>query len=355
MVSHRWTSDAEIAESKRQTIEGGVGKRHHYVPQMYLRRWANGDGNIRLTKTDSGDSHIQPPEDVAKRTNLYTITADDLEPDFPSRWLEKHMSRIESDAAGWLRALDDVSAGRMTDRDLIADLAVFVALQDQRTLAKHDRELRIEDALNRFGRAEILSPLLPLVCRLYRIPYSPHRHDAILQQFLNRPLISAERKPRALESTIGVWRNQAVPHFSTQRTWWLVDSASPLLTCDEPVVYLGGSVGPRWRTLGWATSPIALFPVDPHRLVVLTNAGHDLQPPFELNAEEAAQMNFEIVAASNEVCFEQPDTNVAASIRVPPWPDRDPASASTFMEAVLPPSRWKEGEGPPWAVSRWHQ
>ncbi|MDC8992414.1 DUF4238 domain-containing protein [Mycobacterium marinum] len=355
MLSHRWTSDAEIAESKRQTIDGAVGKRHHYVPQMYLRRWADGDGKVQLTKTVTGDSYIQSPEDIAKRTNLYTIAADDLEPDFPSRWLEKHMSRIESEAAGWLRALDDLSAGRMTDRDLIENLAVFVALQDQRTLRKHDQELRIEDALNRFGRAEVLSVFLPFVCWLYRIPYSRRRHGAILQQFLDRPLISSERKPRALESTVGVWRNQAVPHFAAQRTWWLIDSETPLLTCDEPVVHLGGSVRPRWRTSGWATSPVVLLPVGPHRLLVLTNVGRDLDPPFELDAMEAAQVNFEMVSASNEVCFERSDTNIAASIRVPPWPDADPASASTFMEAVLSPSRWKEGEGPPWAVSRWHQ
>lgn len=355
MLSHRWTSDVEIEESKRQTGETAVGKRHHYVPQFYLSRWSNADGKVRLTKTATGDSHIQPPEDIAKRDNLYTITADDLEPDFPSRWLEKHMARIESDAAGWLRALDDLPAGRMVDGDLIANLAVFVALQDQRTLRKHDQELRIEDALDRFGRAEILSPLLPFVCRLYRIPYSPHRHDAILQQFLNRPLISAERKPRALESTIGVWRNQAVPHFAAQRNWWLIESDPPLLTCDEPVVYLGGSIRPRWRTSSWAASPIVLFPVGPHRLVVLTTAGLDLRPPYELDAAEAAQVNFEMVAASNEFCFERPDSNIGASIRVPPWPDTDPASASTFMEAVLPHSRWNEGEGPPWAVSRWHR
>jgi hypothetical protein len=354
VVSHRWTSNVEIEESKRQTTETAVGKRHHYVPQVYLRRWGGTDGKVRLTKTANGDSYIQPPEDIAKRTNLSTITADDLEPDFPSRWLEKHMSRIESDAAEWLGTLGDLPAGRVTDRSLIADLAVYVVLQDQRTLRKHDQELRLEDALNRFGRAEVLSPILPFVCLVNRIPYSPNRHDASLQQLLNQPLISSERKARALESAIGVRRNQAVTHFAAQRTWWLIESESPLLTCDEPVVYVGGAVRPRWRTPSWPTSPIVLFPVGPHRLAVLTTAGLDLHPPYELDAAEAAQVNFEAVAASNEFCFERPDTSVAASIRVPPWPDHDPESATTFLEAVIAPNRWHEGEGPPWAVPRWY-
>jgi hypothetical protein len=83
------------------------------------------------------------------------------------------MSRIESEAAGWFGVLDDLRDGRVIDYDVIANMAVFVALQDQRTLRSREQELRIEDSLNRFGRADIMSQALPLVCRLYGIPYSP--------------------------------------------------------------------------------------------------------------------------------------------------------------------------------------
>jgi hypothetical protein len=352
-VRRRWTSDAEIEVSKQQASEASVGKRHHYVPQMYLRRWAATDGKVRLTKMATGDVYDQRPDEVANQANLYTIAADDLEPDYPTRWLEKHMSRIESDAAGWLRDLDQLPAGRVADRDLIENLAVLVALQDQRTLRKRSQELRIEDALNRFGRAEVLSPLLPFVCRLYEIPYSSHGHDAILQQFLTQPLISEERKPRAIESAIGVWRNQAVPYFAMQRSWWLIDSPSALVTCDEPVVYLGGALRPRWQQGSWLSSPIGLFPISPHRLIVLTVAGRNLQRPHELLESETKQVNFEVAAASNEFCFESPDTSIANSIAVPAWPDWDVASGSTFMDAVMARSRWNVGEGPPWALARW--
>lgn len=353
-MRHRWTSDAEINVSKQQASGGAIGKRHHHVPQMYLRRWAAPDGKVRLTKMATGDFYDQGPDEVANEPNLYTISANDLESDYPTRWLEKHMSRIESDASASLRALDALPNGRVTDRNLIEDLAVYVALQDQRTLRRRSQELRIEDALNRFGRAEVMNAFLPVVCRLYGIPYSVQRHNELLQRFLDQPLISEARKPRAIESAVGVWRNQAVPHFATQRTWWLIDSSAALVTCDEPVVYLGGSMRPRWRQGSWATSPIVLFPIGPHRLVLLTTVGRELRPPYELNPSEAAHVNFEVAGASNKFCFEQTSTRISASIRVPAWPNLDPASASTFMEAVLAQSRWKEGEGPPWALARWH-
>lgn len=304
-----------------------------------------------MTQTDTGVSYPpQSPKEIASIKNLYKISGADLESEFPELWLEKHMSRIESEAAGWFRALDDLPDGRLSDPELIGNMAVFVALQDQRTLRARERELRIEDALNRFGRAEIVSPMLPYLCSLYGIPYTPQRHSALLQEILDKPSISSERKPRAIESAIGVWRNQAVPRFAAHRTWWLVSSLSPLLTCDEPVVYQGGL---RWNTPTWGW-PYLLYPIGPQRILVLAAPGIGLPPPYELDAVEAAQVNFEVVAASKEFSYERPDASIAQSIDVPPLLDNDPELASTFHEAVRLPSRWREGDSRPWAVPRWY-
>ncbi len=317
---------------------------------MYLRRWAGADGKVRLTQTDTGASYLQPPKEIANRDNFYKIAAADLEAEFPGLWLEKHMARIEGDAASWLQALDDLPDGRIYDGDLIANMAVFVALQDQRTVRARERELRIEDALNRFGRAKVASLMLPFTCQLYGIPYTPQRHDELLQQMLDKPEASVERKPRAIESAIGVWRNQAVPRFTAARTWWLLSSSSPLLTCDEPVVYLGGH---RWQTPSWAW-PYLLYPIAPQRILVLAAPGIRLPPPYQLDDVEAAQVNFEVVAASHEFSYELPDTEIAKSISVPPMVDTDPATASTFMDAVRLPSRWREGDDQPWALRHWY-
>ncbi|UAK38915.1 DUF4238 domain-containing protein [Gordonia bronchialis] len=323
---------------------------------MYLRRWADEAGAVRVTKTATGDSYVQPTKDIAKKSNLYTISADDLEADYPELWFEKHMSRIESDAAGWFAALDALPDGRIVDRELIANLAVFVALQEQRTLKHHAQNLRIEDALNRFGRAEMVSRVLPWLAPLYGIPYSTQRHDELLEEILNVPLLSGERKPRALESAIGVWRSQAIPHLVAARSWWLVSCVNPLITCDEPTVWLGGPARGRWEPPAWARSTHLIFPLDPHRLLVLAaRQFHPLPLPYELTADETREVNFEVATASHEFCYEHPDANVAATFEVPPWPDHDPANAPTFMEAVLEPSRWKQGDGPPWAVRRWYE
>ncbi|MCA0158475.1 DUF4238 domain-containing protein [Tsukamurella sp. M9C] len=355
VFAHRWTTDAEIEESKRQASAGGVGKRHHHVPQVYLRRWADDAGALRVTKVATRDSYVQPTKDIAKKTNLYTISADDLAPDYPALWFEKHMSRIESEAAGWIGYLDSLPDGQIVDVELIANLAVFVGLQEQRTLKKRAQELRIEDALNHFGRAEVVAANLPTLCAISGTPYSPDRHDELVQQLLDVPLLSTERKPRALESAIGVWRHSAVPHLAIARSWWLVSTRAPLITCDEPVVWLGGPARGRWEPAAWAKSSHGIYPVGPSRLLVLVSERfHPLPPSFVLSAEETSKVNFEIVAASHEFCYENPLTSIAAAFDVPPWPRFEPARASTFMEAVAEPSRWTIGEGPPWAVGRWY-
>ncbi|ANY23292.1 hypothetical protein DLJ61_11340 [Gordonia terrae] len=81
---------------------------------------------------------------------------------------------------------------------------------------------------------------------------------------------------------------------------------------------------------------------------------HPLPPPYTLTTDEARQINFEMVAASHEFTYESPETMIAATLSVPPWPVHDPDGAQTFMEAVLEPSRWQPGEGPSWAVGRWY-
>lgn len=350
---HRWTSNYEIEVSRRMAVAASTSKKHHHVPQVYLKRWAD-KGKVRVTKTATGESYTQPPKYVARKNNLYTIAADDLDSDYPSLWLEKHMSRVESDAPGWLNALDRHPDGPVRSRQLIIDVGVFVALQDQRTLAKHHQGLRIDAALDRFGREEMASQALPLASRLYGRDYSPERHDELLTEVLNAPAASAAPKVRALEATVGLWRTLAVPYFVLLRKWYLCSTTTPLLTCDSPVVYLGGPARTRAEPASWLKSSHFIYPISPHRLLVLPERTVPFRAPFHLTDEETGQINFEIVSASTDFTYETPGTMIASSIDVPPRPTHDPSAAETFTEAVIAPSRWRHEHGPPWAVARWY-
>ncbi|MEZ5152111.1 DUF4238 domain-containing protein [Rhodococcus zopfii] len=351
---NRWVSDEEIEVSKEQARRGGVGRKHHHVPEMYLKRWAVG-GKVQLTVVATGATYPQNPSDIAREVNLYRIAASDVDRELPALWFEKHTSRIESEAASWFRTLDQHPDGRVTSDRLIDDMAVFVSLQSQRTLKRRQGELNLDEALDRFGRREVLSSMLPIVCAVKRIPYEPWRHEEQVEEFLKVPLISSEAKPRAIESSIGVWKNDAYLHFRDERSWWLFSTDDPIATCDEPVVFLGGPERDRSRPPSWMQSPIVVYPIAPHRVLVLARRSKVLPGPFVLSAAEAHQVNYEIAGGSLEFMYERPGDGIAASVSVPPHPHFDPMQAGSFAEVVSPPQRWASGEGPDWAVSRWYR
>jgi hypothetical protein len=133
-VDHKWLTDAEIEKSKEQTRKARDRPlRHHVVPQMYLRRWALDDGSksklILRTDIDTHESEPRNPDSVAHHPDFYRIEGDGIDPhQVPDLWFEMHMSRIENDATYWLMNLSDLPDGRITDRDRIIDLAVFIGL-----------------------------------------------------------------------------------------------------------------------------------------------------------------------------------------------------------------------------------
>ncbi|NGP09342.1 DUF4238 domain-containing protein [Rhodococcus sp. 14C212] len=366
-IDHRWLSDIEIERSKEMTRQAkDRPRRHHHVPQMYLRRWAAVDGSsrlVRMTDLATRESDARNPDSLANEPWFYRITADDVDPvEVPDLWFEIHMSRVENDAKHVLDSLDRLPDGQIRDRNLMTDLAVFVGLQSQRTVRSRQGELDIDAGIRRFGVRNVVGEpeMLPRLCLFTGRHYSPDRRDEladeIAEELGDRPLISdadTGAKPRAIESAIGVWRNTVVPHLLVQRSWWLYSTA-PLATCDEPVIYIGGRKGRASATsYTFGDAPLVLFPLDPGRLLVLADFTYRPTGPFVLDDADTAAINYEIGAACQQFVYEQDGSGIAAGLHVPPRPVFDPISATTFWESVHPPTRWLPGEGPEWPLSRW--
>ncbi len=102
---HDWLSEEFVAESQR-LAEDEAAKKHHYVPQMYLKRWAV-DGLIQATQVDDGRVHsAQPTKFVAQAKNFYSLPPANSTMDLPLKWIEKHLSRIEHVCAVRLSELE---------------------------------------------------------------------------------------------------------------------------------------------------------------------------------------------------------------------------------------------------------
>lgn len=356
-VTSKWITDIEIERSKQRTRGNAQRtRRHHFVPQMYLKRWSDEHELVRFTDTVTGAGDIDLPEAIANEEFFYRIVGEDIDPDeHPDLWFETHMGRIEDKAAGWLRALDRLPDGRVKDPNLLHNLAVFIALQSQRTPRSRTFELGLDAALQRFDARTVIDNrlALPLICRTLGIPYSPQQHAEIVEQILARPDFSSDPTAKAIDNSIKVWRNHIVPMFACRRRWWLVSSQIALITCDEPVVPVQVPEWPRTRVARF-DSPLLLYPIGPHRLLVGTLTDQVLTAPFALTAAEAEAVNFEIAAHCLRFVYEHPGGDIGAHLSLPPMPEFGPAQAATFWEAMSPPTRWNDAANPPsWPLQRW--
>lgn len=113
-------------------------KLHHYVPQFYLRRFADAKGRLWVWDRDQDRTFTVKPDGVAAEANFYFL--DELAADGHDPFLlEKQFSHLESETAliteqwlSWLRELDYGDTIPIPDenRELIS---LYIALQFYRT------------------------------------------------------------------------------------------------------------------------------------------------------------------------------------------------------------------------------
>ncbi len=348
---HEWLTDDFAAESQRQA-QNSVSRKHHYVPQFYLKRWASGERNlVQPTQVDTRTTYPpQPAKDVAKSSNFYSLPARGDTMDLPVKWVETHLSRIESKCANRIDQLLETDSGRITDVALKRDLAVFMGLQFTRTPSQRERSLVIIKGPDSVKR-DILQLLMPAA--------TPEQLDESMSKRHSDP------KHEALDLMIKDVRNVVASAFD-MRTWAVYRTANPIATCDDPVIALAGPPLPRAFNAGALLSAVVLYPLDPSHVLVMLRPDLDHRGPFTLDEQETHSINIEIVGAATRTAFERPGDCIAIDIEVPrraqipELSDReasalDQTAAAALLSGATARSRWAPGKGPDWPVPRWYQ
>lgn len=221
--------------------------------------------------------------------------------DLPLKWIETHLGRIESESAGHLDELTAWGAGVVSDTALKRDLSVFLGLQVTRTVSNRRRTL-------------VLVKGPDGAKRLFLKKANPQWSAEQIEASMNRR--QDDPKHEALDLMITDVRN-VVADALYQREWAVYRTASPLVTCDDPVVFLAGPPLPRSISVGAMGSAVVLYPVGPHCLLVMLRPGLRHRGPCTLDAAETLSINTEIVAAATKTAFERPGDDLAVNIEVP--------------------------------------
>ena len=347
---HEWLSEKFVAESQQLAVNE-KGRKHHYVPQMYLRRWAL-DGKVQPTQVNTRQVHRpQPPKEVAYQNNFYSLPPADSSMDLPLKWLETHLGRIESDCADRLDELEAWGSGLVSDDALKRDLSVFLGLQVTRTPSNRQRSLLL---VNGPDAAK----------RIFLRKMNPRLSIAEIEQSMRNR--HADPKQEVLDLMIKDVRN-VIADSLYQREWALFRTASPVITCDDPVIFVSGPPLTRKYSVGALMSAVVLYPVNPYRVLVMLRPGLRHRGPYRLANSETHSINTELVGAAAKTTFERPGDGIAAHIAVPPRPPQielddekvkrldTEAALHLLLRAVSPRSRWADVESAPaWPVPRWY-
>lgn len=347
---HQWLGDDFVAESIRLG-KAENGKEHHYVPQMYLKRWTVGQKVQPVLVDRRKVLPTQRPREVAKKTNFYSLPAPGGTMDAPLRWVEKHLSRIEDECAHRLDQLQRLGSGEVTDDELKRDLSVFLGLQVTRTRAQRTRYLLL-----------IKGPVAAKR-EFYRL-MAPNMTDADFRAMLART--HADPQAEAIRLMFSDVRCPVAARLH-MRQWAVYRTETPLVTCDDPVVLVAGPPVGREVTIGVGFSAVVLYPIGPHQLLVMLRPGLGHRGGYVLDEEETRSINHEMVAAAESMVFERPGDDIAADLEVPTRADVgelsdeqaadfDPVEAlQVMLRGATARSRWAGlSQAPAWPIPRWY-
>ncbi|MFC4033741.1 DUF4238 domain-containing protein [Streptomyces polygonati] len=351
-----------LLEQARKAALKSAPKKHHLIPASYLRRWQEGR-NIRVTWVDEGRSYLNSPENAARETDYYLLASPDVDPEtVPPLLFEVMLGEVEQ----WAKAVIDkiISSGlaSISMRERV-ELAWFLAFQVTRghRFRVRQREMANDLMVLQYGDLTPEGARHLLKERKLAVTDSAVEEAVEASRQLRDGEIFVSPQDVAIVASSGEMALVIGEHL-VGRNWQVYDSIPNLVTCDEPVVPIGGPGASREEWVGYQAAGAVIFPLSPSKLLVMFR--EDLTPMVDsrLSREETVEVNREIISAASRWAFERPVKHVTERLRVPPvpspmvvrdgpyWSDGDGRKA---IFRTYSPTRWQKGLAPPWPVARW--
>ncbi|MDD7920979.1 DUF4238 domain-containing protein [Actinomycetospora callitridis] len=349
-----------MERAKRNEL-GSPARKHHLVPASYLRGWSD-RGQIRVTVVDEVRTWITSPEKAARETDFYSLKSDDLDPEkVPPLLFETMLSEVE----GWGRsAIDEllIKQPSQVDPKLMAKFTWFLGFQLSRGNAFREENKLLESEIFRLKHEGMTDEGIRGRLEEQGYPNDPKsvaRARKGLDAILRGDVILAPQRA-ALVGRAAEVADELGGHL-LQREWFVHETPGVLVTCDEPLIRIGGPGNLREERAGIASAGVIIFPLSPRKLLSMALPGirTDLTP--RLDEAETAELNREIIAASSRWAFERPSKHVTERMRVPlapppfvtegPIPHLSEPNREVYRN--YSPTRWTEAPLPPWPVQRW--
>ncbi|MEU6651310.1 DUF4238 domain-containing protein [Streptomyces sp. NPDC046900] len=315
----------------KNTGKQKLKRRHHTVPRLLLRRFADGERLVRVP-LNGGEPTVVGVGDVTVRRDFYSMRTEDGQLDDT---VEDLLSNLESQAAQVIRKIieDQLWPLPVGDR---AILGQWIAAQHVRIPAVRQANNEIFDQLTKIVIAAGGKPeMRRLLEEEAGEPVTDEEVDAMWAEMTDFTSYDAELS--ANDHMLMMGRSMETAYDAMMnRSWGLCRfQRKTLLLSDHPVTLMRDEHQPEWRGVGLANAAAILVPIDRRAAIIMEPPG---VPDHELpaSAKVAREMNHRFAWNSRIELFHHPDDNPLVGIELPPVRSHEAEFSQTAENFVRP-------------------
>jgi hypothetical protein len=278
-------------------------KRHHFVPEFYLIRFATETERV-LERRRDGVEFVTNTDNVAAASGFYDIMLPDGK---KSKEVENHLSTVEGDAAEVLRTIDTSMSAPPPGSEERTALSVYLGLQMTRTRELREQiqfPLKVAEFL--CGR-DLTHELIAEFLEEIHLGFPPSEGEVKgafdYSSFLLQDPASMTRE-RSMELMFDA--AQAVVPRLTARNWCIEhDRKGRLVTSDTPLV-LWRRPSPRdaYEGVGVEDADEIRFPLDPNKQLIMTK--RERSPSARISPERSATCNQDVALGCHNFVVAHP-------------------------------------------------
>ena len=298
--------------------------RHHVVPQMLLRRFADDNGRIvMVSREDLSLTVTTGVKNAAAESGFYRIDADDIDPASQAGHDPELVERTLAQVEGLARPLlDALVAGVLPTFEERYRISQFAALQ-------HVRGPGFRADMNRLGtlvardrlRQTVTSGRAAAFLRERGAPASLKDAEALIDSALAEtgPTLVMSRPHAVLEAMRHAL--DVVQPMLYSRAWHVLRFDAPALLLSDAPVAVWSPPAPDGLPVGVANAAETYLPLSRQAVLIITDQRVDDAPDVVVDGagrERARRVNSAVASNGHRWVFHHPDDDPLATVELPP-------------------------------------
>ena len=309
-------------------------RRHHTVPRLLLRRFADGKRLMRVP-LDGGVKRLVGIADVTVHSDFYSMRDEKGQLDDT---VENLLAELEDKAALVIRTVIDEGVWPLPIEER-AVLAEWIAAQHVRIPAARTAHNEMADQFSKMliavgGKPEVRRHMETDATE----PVSDEEVEEMWESLTDFDSYNAEMSVNDHIVSMGQSMATAYEVFMA-RSWGLIRfERRTLLIPDHPVTLVRDEDMPRWFGVGIANAAKVLVPIDRRAAIIMAGPGPDVFYPASTKA--AKELNQRFAWNARKELFHHPDDNPLDGVELPQVRGRE-------MQVSQPPENFLLPDGPP--------